>query len=93
MQDRVLSYGERVVGNTGAYAVFEVEKISEVGTQSSTRNITNRLFEIGDNIVPVLLLLEAGEGHDGTRDVLQDSQNDVPQETPSLKHTFLGFKR
>ena len=40
-----------------------------VGTQRATQNITNRFIEIGDNIVPVLLL-EAGEGHDRARDVL-----------------------
>ena len=36
------------------------------------RKITNRLFEEGNNVIAVLLLLESGEGHGRTRDVLCD---------------------
>ena len=80
-------------GTWGAYAVCEVGKRSEVGTQRAKRNITNRLFEIGDNIVPVLLLLEAGKGHDSARDVLHVIVNMIFARDFSLEHTFLGFRR
>lgn len=33
---------------------------------------TYLLLEIGDDVLPVLLLLQASEGHLGTRDILRD---------------------
>ena len=65
---------------------------SMVGTQRATQNITNRFIEIGDNIVPVLLL-EAGEGHDRAREVLHVIVNIILAREFSLEHTFLGFRR
>ena len=65
---------------------------SGVGMQRATQNITNRFIEIGDNIIPVLLL-EAGEGHDRARDVLHVIVNIILARKFSFEHTFLGFRR
>lgn len=39
-------------------------------TFSEDGNLLGLLLEVGDEVVPVLGLLETGEGHLGTRDVL-----------------------
>lgn len=53
---------------------------------------THSRLEVGDEIVAVLLLLETGERHFGTRNVLEGEVSH--SRTPGTgERTFLGFSR
>ena len=55
---------------------------------------TYRFLEVCDEVIPVLILLQASEGHLGTRDVLEKSVELSDGRDSEVKPlTFLGFSR
>ena len=65
-------------------------------TRLQNRRSTDRFFKMGDEVVPVLVFLQAGKRHFCTRDVLQGViVIDAPRRCNSSQYvpTFLGFSR
>ena len=58
--------------------------VSVGGRRSEPEKATYRLLEVGDEVVAVLVLLQAGERHLGTRNVLYDASQGQP---PTAKRT------
>ena len=74
---------------SGSTCINDSDRRETVGT-------TYRLLEVGDKVVPVLVLLQASERHLGTGDVLRAEmglRGDAVIMTWQTLRTFLGFSR
>ena len=54
--------------------------------------VTDRLFEVGDNVVPILLLLETSKGHSRTRNVLERAHEQKTHISDNCTHNACNCK-